>query len=239
MKPTQVLQCNAPLLGKRLQLERLNSNHLQFLLQSFTHKDFWSSYRYDQPLELAPGDLQAKLDFEYQLLPSQAGKIEWAIRDRHSSSDHFLGLAALAAIDTEKSRAEFLVGIIDPDELKTGIGLEASLLAMGYAFNFLGIRELGSYVYAHNKHAQKGTEALGFRKIRLLKRRFTRHGEDIDMDIVENKMLENEFRQNVRLAKLAKRTLGQDITTNNVSDKPKSSVDSTNSGIQASFELKS
>lgn len=235
MKPRQILDCNQPLTGQRVRLQRLSTTHLDFLLESFRNEEFWSIYRINQDLSRSRQSLQAELEFQQTLLPAQAGKIEWVVElvmgSEVDEKQLPIGFASLSAIDFSLSQAELLIGIIDKKHIKPGTGLEASLLVMDYAFNKEKLKSLVSFVYADNSSAQKSTLALGFSNETLLQDHLLVKATRKRLSVFRNRINVDQFRSSKRLAKLSERMLGRDIT-----QQQKSEIEN-DSDIQASFEL--
>lgn len=241
MKPRQLFAFNAPVPGRRLQLLRLGPEHAEYLQQSFADEAFWSVYRSNQNRRRTTAELRQLLDFESQQSPQALGKIEWVIRPVSSDpqlGNGAIGFAGLTAFDPRQNCAEFLLGIVRPQDRKPGVGLEASLLLFDYAFNRMCLNKLVSYVYADNETAQGNTLALGFKLEDSLQKHFRKQGESAFSDVYLNRMLESEFRGNPRLANLSKRLLHRDITLKTAAS-GKGGQESTRPGeLRASFELR-
>lgn len=233
MKPTQLLPANQPLLGKHLRLERLGPAHVDLLFSAYENVGFWSAYRQHENRQVKREELQQRLAFDYQQPPAKVGKIEWVIFRSREGSGVPIGLAGLTGWEPSQFRAEFLIGIFDPDEVKVGIGVEASLLVFDFAFNQQKLNKLVTYVYGSNPRAQASTLALGFRQEGHLKSHFYM-GENAGFcDVFQNGMLQNAFRENARLKRLSLKLLGKDVTKlTKVADKDKSAFN-----LEASFQL--
>lgn len=241
MKPRQLFEFNEPVLGRRLQLVRLGPEHAPYLQGTFGDDSFWNAYRHNQDRHTLDEKLVKKLEFEHQQNPVVSGKIEWLVQPiNEEDNDCGIGFAALSAFNNDQRRAEFQLGIVDAVNRNPGTGLEASLLLFEYAFNRAGLNKLVSYVYANNEKSQMNTLALGFQQEGLLRAHFRMKGESNYLDVYQNGMLISEFRSNVRLAKLAARLLGRDITKppplaaeNTASE----AQDKPNSDLNASFQI--
>ncbi|MEY3219016.1 MAG: hypothetical protein RIT27_373 [Pseudomonadota bacterium] len=199
----------APLLGKRLRLERRAPQHTDFIWQCRQDRRFWELYRMtDNPNE-TPDQIRTKLEEESQLLPHQLRWLEWVIIRIDQNKP--IGLAAVADYQPQHRRGEFLIGIVDPLEQKAGIGLEASLLVLDFSFNYLKLHKFMSFVYGYNQSSQQNTLQLGFVK----EGHFREHmfiPEKGYIDLYQNGLLESDFRNNPRLAKLSRRLLNNDVT---------------------------
>lgn len=199
----------APLQGRRLRLERRAPQHADFIWKCRQNRRFWELYRMtDDPNETIE-QIHDKLVEENKLLPHQLRWLEWVIVRIDENKP--IGLAAVADYQPQHQRGEFLIGIVDPQEQKAGIGLEASLLVMDFAFNYLKLHKFMSFVYGYNQASQQNTLQLGFIQEGL----FREHmfiPEKGYIDLYQNGLLESDFRNNPRLAKLSQRLLGYDIT---------------------------
>ena len=231
MKPTQLLPANQPLSGKRLRLERLGPEHVDLLLDAYQNTGFWDVYRRHESRDIQRDELAQKLAFEFGQPPARVGRIEWVIVKNRSGRGVPIGFAGLTAWEASQHRAEFLIGILDPAEVRAGIGVEASLLVFDFAFNAQRLNKLVSYVYGNNQHAQASTLALGFRQEGHLKQHFYLGPQAGYCDVFQNGMLVSEFRHNSRLARLSQRLLGKDIT------KPVETGKSGAFGVSASFQI--
>lgn len=199
----------APLQGKRLRLERRAPQHADFIWKCRQDRRFWELYRMtDDPNETVK-QIHDKLVEENKLLPHQLRWLEWVIFRINENKP--IGLAAVADYQPQHQRGEFLIGILEPQEQKAGIGLETSLLVMEFAFNYLKLHKFMSFVYGYNQASQHNTLQLGFIQEGL----FREHmfiPEKGYIDLYQNGLLESDFRNNPRLAKLSQRLLDYDIT---------------------------
>lgn len=236
MKQRQLLNCNKPLQGPRVELQRLHTGHVHALLECFKYDDFWLNYRANQKRNYSNEQLKTILEYEYSRMPSETGKIEWLILKTSDSDPRQyrkpVGLACLSSFDSQNSRAEFLIGFFDKASIGTGVGLEASLLVLDYAFNQESLHKLVSFVYSKNLLAQRNTLSLGFEPEGLLVEHFRLSRESDYADVFQNRLLVRDFRRNKRLSRLSIRLLKNDVTKLN-----------RNSGtnvksLVASFELK-
>lgn len=209
--------------------------------QSFADESFWAAYRSNQNRKQTIAELRQRLDLESQNSPQTLGKIEWVVQRVTGSPDGdntAIGFAGLTAFDSRHNCAEFLLGIVRPQDRKPGVGLEASLLLFDYAFNRMRLSKLLSYVYADNGAAQGNTLALGFKQEDYLRAHFRKQGESEFSDVYRNCMLESGFRDNSRLATLSQRLLNRDITRKADPTHKECQESSTLGGLQASFEMR-
>lgn len=195
-----------------MRLERLGPAHVELLLSAYENVGFWSAYRQHENRQIKREDLEQRLAFDYQQPPAKVGKIEWVIIRNREGRGVPIGFAGLTAWEPSQFRAEFLIGIFNPDEVKVGIGLEASLLVFDFAFNQQKLNKLVTYVYGSNPRAQASTLALGFRQEGHLKNHFYLGKKAGFCDVFQNGMLQIEFRENARLKRLSLKLLGRDVT---------------------------
>ena len=199
----------APLQGKRLRLERRAPQHTDFIWKCRQDRRFWELYRMtDDPNETLD-QIRAKLTEESKLLPHQLRWLEWVII--RSDQNKPIGLAAVADYQPQHQRGEFLIGILNPDDQRNGIGLEASLLVLDFSFNYLKLHKFMSFVYGYNQSSQQNTLQLGF----IEEGHFREHmfiPNKGYIDLYQNGLLESDFRNNARLSKLSQRLLNYDAT---------------------------
>ncbi len=74
----------------------------------------------------------------------------------------FIGEIRLDRVDRRDRRASLAVGIFDPRLLGIGIGTEAAMLVLGYAFGELGLHRVSARVLAHNARAIAAYRKCGF-----------------------------------------------------------------------------
>ncbi|MDM8546484.1 GNAT family N-acetyltransferase [Candidatus Venteria ishoeyi] len=199
--------------GPRVSLLRRAPEHAKFLRDCWDDKDFMALYRLAQNRREGIAQIRKRLAREYKKLPKDLRKFEWVIERNATPSQEarLIGLAAIADYQPSHQRGEFLIGILDPEEQKTGVGLEASLLVLDFAFNVVKLHKFMSFVYGHNQASQNNTQHLGFIQEALLREHiyYQSHGY---VDMYQNGMLESDFRGNRRLSRLSRRILKRDIT---------------------------
>ncbi|HEY1051649.1 MAG TPA: GNAT family N-acetyltransferase [Prosthecobacter sp.] len=138
--------------------------------------------------------------------------IEWVVRANTAQSpDEIIGIAGLGDIWSEHRRADFHLGIIGAQR-HPAAALEASLLVLDFAFNKLQLNKLVSIVYHDNPHSQRSTEALGFHREGLIRQHLYHAETGAYFDVYQNGMLQEDFRNNARLARLSERLIGRDVT---------------------------
>ncbi|MEN9849685.1 MAG: hypothetical protein RL368_2425, partial [Pseudomonadota bacterium] len=184
---------SSKLLGQRLSLLRTTEQHATFLQSCYLNTAFMSLYRllhHSQQPSLS--QIEQRLTAEAQLPPHY---FEWII-ERHSDGKA-IGLASLADYQPNHGRAEFLIGLLNPAEHPIGMGLEASLLVLEFAFNILQLHKLSALVYSHNSQAQRNVLHVGFHSEGLLREHLQHKQQWID--IYQNSLLECEFRASTAL----------------------------------------
>ncbi len=189
-------------------MDRLGPQHADLLLNSFSNSGFWEVYRANQTRVISRESLIQQLQFEYERSPGEVGKIEWLVSKVSTDpEDGYLPLclASLSSIDFSQARAEFMVGFFEEKYIKPGLGVEASLHVINYAFFHANLHKLVSYVYAENQNAQNNTIALGFKNEGLLKEHLLDlHGKNYK-DVYINGLLARDYCANNRLRQLARR----------------------------------
>ena len=92
----------------------------------------------------------------YDLLCNQpyTWMIEWQGRA--------IGHARLHQLDTANRRARYAIGIFDPTCWDRGLGTEATVLVLGYAFNMLNLHRVDLRVLAYNQRAIRAYTKAGF-----------------------------------------------------------------------------
>lgn len=198
----------APLLGKRLVLRRYGEADAAFLQRCFCDGEFMAQYHRFLDSGASRAKLAEALRESARTLPWRSRSMDWVI---HRHGDTPIGLANLTDLDLHHRRAELQIGIPDGAQRPSGAGLEASLLAMDFAFNQARLNKLVSVVYEDNQVAQHNTLALGFKQegFRPQHLRGTAGGY---LGVFENGLTVADFRANRRLAKLAQHLLGRDVT---------------------------
>jgi len=201
-----------PLRGRRIVLQRSNSEHAEFMHRCYQDAEFMNQYRLAQIRTESIEEIRERLAKEHEMQPQQRRCIEWVILDVGGGEALTpIGLASLADYIASYNRAELLVGILDKSKLKTGSALEATLLIMDFAFNTINLHKLTSLVYGFNDAAQQNTLQLGFSQEGYLLDHI--HYPKLGfVDMYQNGLLENKFRANKRLSSLSKRLLHRDIT---------------------------
>lgn len=189
-----------PRTGKRIVLSRMTSRHRSFL--SFCRRNQAFQHQYHLFQDSSQEGIERDLK-EAERPTSETKKISWVIE----TNERPIGLASLVGIDFNNLRAEILIGI--PNERAFGMGLEATLLVMEFAFSVVKLSKLFSYVYSDNIISQQNTMHLGFRQEGLLRSHVFDPISKQPLDLFINGCLSYEFFNNQKLMTLANRLLGR------------------------------
>lgn len=240
MKQAQILDCNQPITGRRIRLDRLGPQHVDLLLESYSNDEFWNAYRLNQPRDVSRDSLMDRLRFEYGCVLGQVFKLEWLVTNtRNNSPDQNfpIGLACLSEFDPTQMHAEFMIGFFRKEDIRTGLGVETSLLVLDYAFRELGLQTLLSFVYRNNQSALKSTRSLGFKNENLLKQFFQKGASGYYLDVFQSSLSAADYFQSARLSKLSRRLLGNNTVHKGKVKKPSSTQVPKNSVIEAKFTI--
>lgn len=197
--------------GRRLVLRLYSEKDAAFLGECLGNKAFMANYLRFLSRTKSLRLIAAHLRNAEKHLPWQTGAVNWVIH-RRDVPERPVGLANLVDLSILHRRAEFLVGIPEQEERHAGVPLEASLLAMDFAFNRARLHKLTSIVYQDNVRAQESTLALGFKQEGYRPDHLYDHDRQRYLGVYENGITVAEFRSNTRLAKLSRRLLGRDVT---------------------------
>src|SRR6185436_7373977 len=101
-----------------------------------------------------------------------------------SSDGEYLGGVGLMNIDRRNGTAEVGIVIARPRDWGRGLGTEAMLLMVRYAFEELGLHRVQLRVYDFNDRGQKSYTKLGFVEEGRLREALFRHGSRHDVLIM-------------------------------------------------------
>ncbi len=204
---------NELLFGQRVVLEKVEVKHANFLKACYSNDKFMNCYRLAQDRDCSLDQIKDRLRLEESASPQKIKRIEWVIRKLdHNRPSTIIGIAALADYQFTHKRAEFLIGIPSENNRLTGLGLEASLLVLEFAFLRAKLHKLTSFVYSFNTIAQKNTLHLGFHQEGVLKQHYYNHWDEKFIDLYQNALLQSDFFCSKYLQCLSKRILNRDIT---------------------------
>lgn len=196
--------------SRQLVLKPFQESDADYLADCYANATFMRQYNAQMPRHMTAEGLREKLRKSSGLHPCQTRSVDWVIH--HKASGRRVGLANIVDLDFTQRRGEFLIGLPCPEQQPAGTGLEASLVALDFAFNQARLHKLTSLVYDHNSSALHNTEQLGFIHESLLRQHLWNADERRYINLHGWGMTEDDFRANRRLARLSIRLLGRDIT---------------------------
>ncbi|MER0169912.1 MAG: GNAT family N-acetyltransferase [Nitrosomonas sp.] len=199
-----------PLKGRKLYLRRYEEQDAAYINHCHQNDTFMRQYNQYISHNLPTTELAAKLRQAQMQHPCQTKSVDWIIF--HTNSEQPAGIANLVDINFLHRRAEFLIGLPNPDDHARGIALEATLLILEYTFNRIQLNKLTTIIYATNPYAHATTLALGFVQESHFREHLFNPIDEQFLDIYVNGMTQSDFRSNTRIAKLSRRLLGRDIT---------------------------
>lgn len=199
-----------PLDGKKIFLRRYSEMDAEYLHQCYQNNRFMDQYNQFISRYQRVEDLASKLREVGKKHPCQVKSIDWIIVKEDTQRP--IGLANLVGIEFNHRRAEFLIGLPSSDYHTKGLGLEASLLVLDFAFNKVKLNKLISIVYEDNLAAQRNALELGFVQESFLRDHIIDSANGNFLSFFGNGMTVNDFRGSQRIAKLSNRLLGKDIT---------------------------
>ena len=199
-----------PLNGNRLHLRRYRAEDAAYLHQCYKNMTFMSQYNHYIPRHQHLDDLAEKLHQAHNMHPCQSKSIDWIIFNKNTQQP--AGIANLVEIKFLHQRAEFLIGLPNPTDHASGIGLEATLLVLDFVFNRVELNKLTAVVYGDNVSSQKNSLAIGFVQESYLREQILDPVSGKFLNLYGNSMTLNDFRTNTRIPKLSQRLLGRDIT---------------------------
>lgn len=208
----QLLAARTPIQGKRVVLEKLAPEHAEYLHEIYKNDDFWKSYRINENRSRTLEEIRQRLLEESRYSPAQIRKCEWVVFRVQNANKTPIGLAGILDLIESQNRAEFLIGIVNPKDRLHGIGLEASLCVFDFAFNRQNLHKLVSLIYTDNKSSQLNTISLGFSREGELRKHFRKNSTGVYLNVIQNGLLLEEFRESARLSRFSRRLLGRDIT---------------------------
>jgi RimJ/RimL family protein N-acetyltransferase len=100
---------------------------------------------------------------------------------RLEGNDRLIGSCQLNQIDREQRTCQLQIRIGERDEWGRGYGTEAVGELLRYAFESLGMRQVGLQVFADNRRAIRTYENCGFKPRRVLRNRAVIEGERKDL----------------------------------------------------------
>jgi len=195
--------------SRSLYLRRTVPNDASLLFdKGFSQREFMRLFRLND-LPKSAAEIYRNLVQRQQLAPDQDHYLELLIvHKRHGA----IGLVALADYAPLHRRAEYLIGLFDPQHRGIGIGLEATMMLVDLAFNTYKLHKIYACTYGYNQSAQQGLASGGFVLEGQRKEHVFDQIEGSFVDLWDYGLTVDQFRQNQRLVPLSKRLIGQDIT---------------------------
>lgn len=197
---------SAPLLGRRVRLERRSPEHLAFVRSAWGDRAFMERFhRFARALPATDPALERLLSGEARATLLDSRHVHWTIVGLGDGRP--LGMASLVEISLPHRRAEFIVGVRDA---APGAALESTLLALEWAFRTMRLQKVTAAVYGSNDYALSSARHLGFQ----VEGRLRRHlkdpltGEYVDLSLLG--LLAGEFHSPAN-RRLARRLLGRDL----------------------------
>jgi RimJ/RimL family protein N-acetyltransferase len=194
--------------GLRLSVRVPEPKDAALLANAYTNTEFIELYRSNNSLDTEEKILKA-MEERSKIHPAQLGYIEFIIE--HSTLGP-VGVAALGDYSALHRRAEFLIGIFDEKHWGAGFGIEATLLLIDLAFNSYSINRVYSYAYGYNENSKKNMLKFGFISEGTLRSHHFSTAKKTFFDLCVFSIIENDFREHKKIAKLSNRLLGRDIT---------------------------
>ncbi|WP_177428656.1 GNAT family N-acetyltransferase, partial [Candidatus Venteria ishoeyi] len=192
-----------------LYLRRPQPGDAQILYEKmYCNKSFMCHFRPSDVLS-SETELRQRLETQSRLTPEQQHSLELLIVHKEQGP---IGLAVLAEYAPLHRRAEFMIGLFNPEPGQSRYTVEAALMLMDLAFNSYGLHKLYSYVFTDNTLSQTSTLSLGFSQEGVLQEHIYSLREKCFYDAYQNGLTMSVFRKNKRLARLSRRLLNKDIT---------------------------
>jgi RimJ/RimL family protein N-acetyltransferase len=139
--------------GKRVTLRRPCEDDFQARLRLGTDAEIFRMYG-GNLIDLRPMTEAAAKRWVQRLLDQDYA---WIIE-----AGSLIGEIRLDRVDLRDRRASLAIGIEDASQLGKGLGSEAIALALGYAFNVLGLHRVSVRVVNYNLRAIRAYQKCGF-----------------------------------------------------------------------------
>src|SRR5215472_7002636 len=139
--------------GKRVTLRRTREDDFQARLKLGTDAEIFRMYG-GSLSDLRPMTEDAAKRWVQRLLDQDYA---WIIE-----AGHLIGEIRLDRVDLRDRRASLAIGIEDASQLGKGLGTEAILLVLGYAFDVLRLHRISVRVVDYNVRAIRAYQKCGF-----------------------------------------------------------------------------
>jgi RimJ/RimL family protein N-acetyltransferase len=148
-----------PLAGRRVSLVRRSPADLTLVRAAWADRPFMARFhRMAPPLPADDTTLAQVLGREAQATLLDAKNLHWTVV---RADGQRVGMVSMVEVQLRHRRAEFVVGVRDDTP---GLALEASLLALEFAFRVMRLHKVCSSVYGQNEYALRSTVHLGFKR---------------------------------------------------------------------------
>jgi RimJ/RimL family protein N-acetyltransferase len=148
-----------PLAGRRVALVRRSPADLPLVRAAWSDRPFMERFhRMAPPLPADDAVLTQVLDRESQATLLDSKSLHWTVV---RVGGERVGMVSMVEVLLRHRRAEFVVGVRDTTP---GLALEASLLALEFAFSVMRLHKICSSVYGQNDYALRSTVHLGFQR---------------------------------------------------------------------------
>lgn len=148
-----------PLEGRRVTLVRRSPADLLLVRAAWADRPFMERFHRMAPALPANDTALAKvLDSESKATLLDTRNLHWTVV---RADGQRVGMVSMVEVLLRHRRAEFVVGVRDDTP---GLALEASLLALEFAFSVMRLHKVCSSVYGHNDYALRSTVHLGFKR---------------------------------------------------------------------------
>ncbi len=138
--------------GHSILLRQTTPEDAPVLFQAYRDKTFLRLFAAHRKVPTSEAELRRSLQKRSKISPATLRYIEWLIvHKRHGA----IGIAALNDYSQKHGRAEYLIGLFNNKHCHLGYGIEATLLALDFAFNQLKLNKIQSFVYDYNPLARQ------------------------------------------------------------------------------------
>jgi RimJ/RimL family protein N-acetyltransferase len=163
-------------IGERVRLRAHTNADAEFFASSLSDPEVT---RYLADWARGPYGLSQALEFVRNPRPDSVG---WTIECRADGTP--IGATGLHAINHQNRNCMWGIWIGPPDRWGQGFGTETCRLAVGYAFDHLGMEKVSLDVYEGNDRGRRTYEKAGFVREGLLRRHMWLGGRLADVEIM-------------------------------------------------------
>jgi RimJ/RimL family protein N-acetyltransferase len=177
-----------PLLeGTLVRLRPVRGNDVELLTRWFDDPEvrYWLHHS-DRP-DASEGEVRDR----FGPAAAKEGELRWMIE---AGGGPVIGMVRLEGIDRIHGRAELAITIGEKAYWSRGYGTDAIRLALGHAFQDLGLRRVWLITDADNERGIRCYEKCGFKREGVLRAHRLRHRQPLDMLIMGAMGAEREAR---------------------------------------------